>query len=165
MPPVLEASTPAAAITGPATAWTIRVTRSPEARSATTRRVCDAITASRSAPVVGPQAERLGDDLARDDEHVTVGQALAGRAHGGHDERGEVRARLHLRHTPERGERERHGQRCRSSTARSRAAPAMSAAASTSVMSSGRPRTARRFCPVKAASSSGATSQPSRKSA
>ena len=48
VPPVLEASTPAAAITGPGDDWTIRVTRSPDARSATTRRVCDAITASRS---------------------------------------------------------------------------------------------------------------------
>ncbi len=56
---------------------------------------------------VGPQAQRLRDDLAGDDEHVTVGQALTAPLHGGQEQRGEVRARRHLRHTGQRNDDER----------------------------------------------------------
>ena len=49
-PPVLEASTPAAAITGPATASTTQVRRSPVRRSATVRTVWAAIATDRSCP-------------------------------------------------------------------------------------------------------------------
>jgi hypothetical protein len=116
--------------------------------------------------VVRDEAERLARDLARDDDDVPVGQPHARVVEADLDDVGEVVALAHLGYAGERRDRDGRGhagaRSARSRRPRSRAAPAIWAAASTELMSSGRRWTSR---PRRSGiGSSSSTSQPSRKS-